>query len=64
MNQNLVDIRDVSINTKLPVADKINNYIDQIINPYHFKCDGVDVSLDFNGKDSLEEIIIKHLSNK
>ena len=64
MNSNLIDIQNVRINTDLPVSDKVKSFIEQIIDPYHFKCGEVEVILDFDGYDSLESKIIKHLSSK
>lgn len=64
MNQNLVDIRDVNINTELPVSKKLRSFIDQIKDPYHFKCGEVEITLGFDGDEILENKIIKHLSSK
>ncbi len=64
MNSNLIDIKDIRINTDLPVSVKVKSFIEQIIDPYHFKCGEVEVILDFDGYDSLESKIIKHLSSK
>lgn len=61
---NLIDIRNVNIDLQLPVSEKINSFIDQIKNPYHFICDDVEVTLEFNGNESLESKIIKHLNSK
>ena len=33
----LVDIRDVKIDRKLPVEDRIKSYVEQVKNPYLFK---------------------------
>ena len=64
MSNTLVDIRDVEINNNFPVTQKIGSFIEQIKNPYHFKCGDVEVILEFNGAEPLEEKIIKHLSSK
>lgn len=34
----LVDIRDVTIDTSLPIQERIIDFISQIKNPYCFKC--------------------------
>ena len=34
----LVDIRDVSVNKELSRAERIAEFVQQIKNPYHFKC--------------------------
>ena len=64
MSSNLVDIRDVNIDTGLPIKDKVNSFIEQINNPYHFKCGDIEITLNFIGSESLENKIIKHLSRK
>lgn len=64
MNQCLIDIRDVSIDMSLSVDKKITSFIEQIKDPYHFKFDDVEITLEFNGNDSLEDKIIKHLNSK
>ena len=35
----LVDIRDVSVNKELSRDERIAEFVQQIKNPYHFKCD-------------------------
>lgn len=64
MNQNLVDIRDVDINTELPVSIKLKSFIDQVVDPYHFRCGEVEITLAFDGDEILENKIIKHLCSK
>ena len=34
--EELVDIQSVHIDTALPIAERVQNYIAQIKNPYHF----------------------------
>ena len=34
----LVDIRDVKIDRSLPVEERMRSYVEQIKNPYMFKC--------------------------
>jgi hypothetical protein len=36
-SDNLIDIRDVSIDRELPKHERIAQYVSQIKNPYHFK---------------------------
>mgnify|MGYP000989022828 CR=1 FL=1 len=35
---NLVDIRDVRVDKKLPREERIAEYVRQIKDPYHFRC--------------------------
>lgn len=38
VNENyLVDLRDVVVDTSLPIEDRVQSYINQIKNPYCFK---------------------------
>ena len=36
--QDLVDIRDVCVDKDLPKQERINEFVRQIKNPYHFRC--------------------------
>lgn len=64
MNQNippveqLVDIREVSVDPSLPKEERIKEYLQQIKNPYCFKCGDFTVHVRF-AKDgpSLEECL-------
>ncbi len=53
----LVDIRDVHINTDLPVKERIIDYIQQIKNPYCYLDNGVVVKVSFAGKKSLDDCL-------
>lgn len=49
----LIDIQGVKINDSLPVEQRLDDYIQQVKNPYAFRCGSVTVLLQFNpdGKD-------------
>lgn len=51
----LVDLQNVTIDTTLPVSQRINQFLNQVHNPYLFKVDGVVVKVNYSGD--------KHLSN-
>ena len=36
--QDLVDIRDVCVDNELPKQERINEFVRQIKDPYHFRC--------------------------
>ena len=36
--QDLVDIRDVYVDKDLPKQERINEFVRQIKDPYHFRC--------------------------
>ena len=47
-NDGLVDLRDITIDSSLPVEDKIKSYIKQIKNPYKYRVGEIVVTLKFN----------------
>lgn len=51
----LVDLRDVKINSKTPLKRRADDFMAQVGNPYLFRVDGVVVKVEFgNGKDFSE----------
>lgn len=44
----LVDINEVNVNTKLPLEDRINEFLRQIKNPYCYKCGKIVVKISFS----------------
>lgn len=58
----LVDIRDVKIDTSLPVSERIKSYIEQVKNPYYFRVGDVVVHVSYaeNGP-SLQELLEGYL---
>ncbi len=58
--KDLVDVESVTINTKLPVSERKQQFIDQVGNPYIFKCNGIIVKNTYSedGK-SLDELVEK-----
>lgn len=54
----LVDIRDVSVNKELSRDERIAEFVQQIKNPYHFKCGRFTVQASFSAEGAtLEECI-------
>ena len=45
---NLVDIRDISVDKDLPKNERITEYIRQIRNPYHFRCGEFTITEEFD----------------
>ena len=43
----LVDIRDIHIDTTLPVEEKLKSYIEQIKNPYRYRVGDIVVNITF-----------------
>lgn len=58
----LVDVRDVVVNTSLPRDRRMQDYLEQIKNPYCFKCDKTVVKVSFADTEStLEDRLEKYL---
>lgn len=53
----LVDIKDVVINTDMPVVDRVQDYMKQIKNPYCYLDHGIKVRICFSGKRLFEECL-------
>ncbi len=54
----LRDIRDVKIDPKLPKEERIKSFVEQIGNPYLFKCNGRIVKVSFADTDrTLEDCL-------
>lgn len=56
--ESLVDIQEVKIDTSLPAPARMLNYLEQIKNPYCFKCGKTPVKIKFseNGGDLAEKL--------
>ena len=62
----LVDIQDVKINTKLPKDERIADYIKQIKNPYLYKYKNFKIKVSFNEDENaktLEEYLKSYIEN-
>ena len=55
--ESLVDINDVKINTDLPVAERVKDFIRQVKNPYCYKNHGIIVKVSFAGRGRLEDCL-------
>ena len=51
-NEALVDIRDVKINSDLPIEEKIKSFVEQVRNPYHFRVGKVKVRVSYADTDN------------
>lgn len=61
----LVDIRDVQIDRSLPKEERVRSFVQQIRNPYCFKCGNVVVKTSFADTDvTLEERMEHYLRSK
>ena len=61
----LVDIRDVHIDRSLPKEERVRSFVQQIRNPYCFKCGNVVVKTRFTDTDvTLEERMEHYLRSK
>lgn len=60
----LVDIKDVHVRMDLPKEERMDDYIQQIKNPYCYLSNGVIVKLSFAGKDTLEQCLSRCISQE
>lgn len=44
--EELADIRDVEVKTHLPQSERIKDYIEQIKNPYLFRCGDIVIQIE------------------
>lgn len=56
----LVDIRGVSVDTSLPPEERMMNYLDQIKNPYCFRCGDAVVSVLFSTGGNSLDVLLKN----
>lgn len=59
----LIDIRNVRIDSGLPIRDRVKSMVQQIKDPYHFRYKDLTVHINFIGQDSLEDRIIELYKN-
>lgn len=54
----LIDLRDIKIDTQKPIAERAEDFIEQVHNPYLFKIGDIIVKVDYgNGKDFFEMLV-------
>ncbi len=56
----LVDIHDVKIDRTLPKKERIRSFVEQIKNPYCFKCGEVVVKMSFSDTEATLEDRMEH----
>ena len=59
----LVDLHDVKIDSSKSVVDKMNDYFEQIKNPYLFKVGDIRVKVSFGGERSFTDALGSAISN-
>ena len=60
----LVDIRTVHVDRSLPLEERVRSFVEQIKNPYCFKCGDVVVKTSFSDTDlTLEDCLENYLRN-
>ena len=57
----LVDLRSVSIDKSRPVPERMCSFVKQIKNPYLFKVDDITVKVEFSSGKSLEDSLLSFL---
>ena len=58
--EELVDIRDVSIDRTLPKEERVRSFVQQIKNPYCFRCGDVIVKTSFANTETTLEDCVEH----
>lgn len=56
----LVDIRSVAVDSSLPPGERMKNYLEQIKNPYCFRCGDAVVSILFSEGGSSIDTLLKN----
>jgi hypothetical protein len=60
-----VDIKDVKIDQNAPATERAEQYLNQIHNPYHFRCGDLAVNAEFTeGGKSLREHVKAYLARQ
>ena len=59
----LVDLREVNVNTDVPPSQRIADYLIQIKNPYHFRVDDIEVKVSFCGESDFRKTFYTALAN-
>ena len=54
---NLADLKQIDIHTSLPVPIRMEQYLEQIKNPYLFKVDTLIVKVSFSGNQDLSSTL-------
>lgn len=47
-SENLVDIRNITVDSSLPKEARIADYVRQIKDPYHFKCGNIAITASYS----------------
>ena len=64
MPRDLADIRKIQIDENLPAQKRLEDFLNQIGNPYFFKCGNTIVKLEFSeGEPSFEEKLTDYFIN-
>lgn len=60
--ETLVDLRDIEIDSALPVFDRVSSFLHQIRNPYLFKVDDTVVKVQYGTGKCLSDALVTILS--
>lgn len=59
----LVDLRDISIDTGKPVADRVCDFIEQVKNPYLFKVGDITIKVNYRNGRTITDAVIALLKD-
>ena len=61
--QTLPDLREVQIDSSLPVAERVESFLTQVKNPYLFKVGDVTVKVNYKDEKELSASLVTLLNN-
>ena len=56
--EDLVDLKQIPISADLPVLSRMEQYLEQVKNPYVFRVDTLSVKISFSGKRDLTGVLV------
>lgn len=61
----LADVQDIQIDTRLPIQQRFEKYLEQVHNPYCFRCGDTGVKIEFaDSPIPLQEVLTRLLIRK
>ena len=57
----LVDLRSISIDNALPAPERMRSFVKQVKNPYLFKVDDITVKVEFSSGKRFEDALLSFL---
>ncbi|MCL2445708.1 MAG: hypothetical protein FWD06_02945 [Oscillospiraceae bacterium] len=58
-----VDIKTVHLDPNMSAAQRAEQYLQQVKNPYHFRVGDITVNVQFAGERPLKDAVVSYLTN-